>query len=270
MVKTIKFTANNVKSFSNWLKKFASIDNKLLLEVDEHLGKFIAKSYNEERSVVKFSKILFEDAGFSLNEKPKESSRIKVGIYNVPKLIKILDHFISGEFEFSFNYDEMAGEKKELAGILIFIKNNLLKVKLDCTSLSIFKYIPDDLFRDKIALLTPPTISNNFELSNITIEKINSLCDLDKESKFIDFKMRSSDKKVYVSGKTFELQIDEVLQDLESSITIYKEQFEKVDIENYIVNFFKDRLIFTSKDSDTIIVISMVEKDEKFDSTFSE
>ena len=33
--KSIEFSAKNVKEFTGWLKRFASIDNSLLLEIDE-------------------------------------------------------------------------------------------------------------------------------------------------------------------------------------------------------------------------------------------
>ena len=71
MAKTIDFTAKNVKPFSAWLKKFASIENSLLIEVDEKHKCFVAKSYNEEKSVVKYSQISFVDAGFSLKKESK-------------------------------------------------------------------------------------------------------------------------------------------------------------------------------------------------------
>ena len=45
----------------------------------------------------------------------------------------------------------------------------------------------------------------------------------------------------------------------------YKEQFEKVDMENYDVDLSDDRIVFKSKESRTITVTSMVEKDEKYD-----
>jgi hypothetical protein len=49
--KTIEFTAKNVKAFTGWLKRFSTIDKSLLLEIDQATSTFIAKTYNEERSV---------------------------------------------------------------------------------------------------------------------------------------------------------------------------------------------------------------------------
>ena len=86
--KTLEFTAKNAKAFTAWIKRFSSIDNTLLLEVDRSNSIFIAKTYNEEHSVVKMSSIKFDEAGFTVKD-GTESKRVKVGIFNIPRLIKI-------------------------------------------------------------------------------------------------------------------------------------------------------------------------------------
>jgi hypothetical protein len=260
MAKTIDFTAKNVKHFSSWLKKFASIENSLLIEVDEENKCFTAKSYNEEKSVVKYSKISFVDAGFSVNKESKDPQFVKVGIYNIPRLMKSLDHFSTGEFSFTVQYDEvMDGKDKNLAGTALLIKNPSLKIKIECTSLNIFKYISDEMFMERIAKTNPITV---FGLSTSKIDEINSLSDLDKEYKFLEFINR--DSKVFIRGKSFELEIAETV-DAKALISVYKDQFNKVDMESYSVDFGADKLVFRSKDSDTVIVTSMVEKDNKYE-----
>lgn len=260
MAKTIEFTAKNVKPFSDWLKKFASIEKSLLMEVDEENKCFVAKSYNEEKSVVKYSKISFIDAGFSLKKDSKDPQFIKAGIYNIPRIIKSLEHFLSGEFSFAIQYDEVLdGNAKGLAGIALLIKSPSLKIKIECTSLNIFKYISDDLFKNAIAKTEAIT---SFEMSSSMIEKINSLCDLDKEYKFLEYVIR--DKKVFVRGRSFELELADD-GDKQFILSIYKDQFNKIDIENYNIELGEDKLIFRSKDSDTITVTSMVVKDEKYE-----
>lgn len=260
MAKTIDFTAKNVKSFSSWLKKFSSIENSLLIEVDEINKCFTAKSYNEEKSVVKYSQISFADAGFTLKKESPDPKFIKVGIYNIPRVIKSLDHFQTGEFSFAVQYEEVIdGENKNLAGTALLIKSSLLKVKIECTSLNIFLYISDEKFKNVIASTDAIT---QFDLPNITIEKINSLCDLDKEYKFLEFLTR--DKKVFVRGKSFELDVAEASEE-KTILSIYKEQFDKIDVESYECDFGPDKLVFRSKDSNTITVTSMVVKDDKYE-----
>ena len=260
MAKTIEFTATNVKPFSAWLKRFSSIEHSLLIGIDEANKCFTAKSYNEEKSVVKFSKISFSDAGF-VQKKGSDSSFIKAGIYNIPRVIKSLDHFQAGEFSFLIQFEEVLNDEgqKDLAATAFLLKSASLKMKIECTSLNIFKYIPDDLFHSKIAQANPIT---TFDLPNVTIEKINSLSDLDKEYKFLEFLTR--DKKVFVRGKSFELDIADN-GDEKAVISVYKDQFDKLDIESYEVDFGEEKLVYRSKDSDTITVTSMVVKDEKYE-----
>lgn len=262
MAKTIEFTAKNVKPFSSWLKRFSSIENSLLLELNESSKCFIAKSYNEQKSIVKYSKISFADAGFTLKKESIEGDTIlKIGIYNIQRVMKSLDHFQTGEFSLAIQYDEIdEGKEKELAGIAILLKSSALKMKIDCSSLRVFKYISEDIFKTRI---TQTNSILNFDLSSATIDKINSLCDLDKDYDFLDFVAK--DKKVVVRGKSFEFALSE--KEGEGVLSIYKNQFNKIDIENYSVEFGDDKLVFNSKDSDTITVTSMVEKDKKYEET---
>lgn len=260
MAKTIEFTAKNVKPFAAWLKKFSSIEHSLLIEVNEAEKSFTAKSYNGDKSIVKYSVLSFADAGLTLNKESATPRFVKVGIYNITRVIKSLDHFMSGEFSFSIQYDEvLEGEEKTHAGLALLLKSASLKMKIGCASLGVFKYIPDDLFKTKIATTQAITV---FDLPDVTIEKVNSLCDLDKEYQFLEFLTR--DKKVFVRGQSFELDIADNGDD-KAVLSIYKDQFSKVDIENYEVEFGPDRLIYKSKDSNTITVTSMVVKDEKYE-----
>ena len=259
MAKTIEFKGNNVKDFISWLKRFSSIENSLLLEIDEKRECFIAKSYNEQKSIVKYSKISFSDAGFVLSKKSNSDNIIKIGIYSIPKIIKSLDHFQNGEFFISFHYDEIYdGKEKDIAGLSISIKNPSLTVKIDCSSLRVFKYISDDLFKTKII---KTEVISSFDLSSDIINKIGSLCDLDKDYDFLEFVIK--DGNIIIQGKSFEMKVGKTTGD--SFISIFKNEFNKIDIENYSVQFGIDKLIFSSKDSDTIMVVSTVKRDDKYE-----
>jgi hypothetical protein len=254
----IEFTTKNARTLSSWLKRFSVLDNSLLIELDLKNNNFIAKSHDEQRSSVKSSKIGFVDAGLSIKS-TKEQKRIKVGIYNIPKLIKTFDHFNDEEFTFSINYDELStGDVKEFAGINLGLKNNSLKVTSDCTSLTIFKYISDDIFNNKIA--ATDNLMTTFKLDSKVIEKINSLSNLDNDNKFLEIK--SKDNNVYACGKTFEFLISEVTNAKDYSLNIFKDQFSKLDIEDYEVSMGEDRLIFKSESSLTTCVLSMIEKED--------
>lgn len=252
--KKIEFTAKNAKAFTAWLKRFASIDASLLLEIDETNGLFKAKTYNEERSCVKLSKIKFDDAGFTIKPN-KDPKKIKVGLFNISRLIKVIDQF-NNEFTITITYDEVnSANETELAAVNLVLKNNELKITVDCSSLNIFKYISDDKFSNQIAAIDSEVAQ--FKLTREKIEHINSLCNLDNDYKFMQFETK--DGKIYACGKAFEFLLVDTGTTATSKLNIFKEQFNKVDVENYNVVIGTDRIVFTSSDSETVTVTSMVD-----------
>lgn len=266
MANKIIFKGYNSKHFSDWLKKYTTIERKssvisLLLEIDAESEEFVAKSYNEERSIVKYSKTSMLDAGLELTSDNGIKKRIKLGIYDIKKMIKMLDQFENNEFMFTVNYDETyeSEDEKELTGTSINIKNDSLKINIDCISLNLFKYISDDLFINVISLIEDKITS--FQIIPETIDKINSLCALDKDYKYISFK--ASDN-IYAAGESFQLMIKSLDSAIETinTIDIFKDQFDSIDKEEYDVEMGEDRLVFKSKDTNTITVVSMVEKDD--------
>ena len=260
--KSIEFTVNNSSTFTSYLKKFISIDKSTLLEIDLDKSKFISKSSNEERSVVKYSSLSFSEANFDL--KTKSKIRIKIGIYNISRLIKIIDQFI-GEFQFIVKYDEVINNNQtEYAGTSIILSNTGLKFANECTSLSIFKYISDELYETKIHKIDNLV---SFEFNKETIEKIRTFCDLDKEYKLIEFINKNGN--LYVKGKSFEYLI---LSSSDNNIRIpfYKDQFDKLDSENYNLIIGSDRVLFTSLDTSTEITISKVEANDNYEETVTD
>ena len=258
MAKTIEFVVENSKPFSTYLKKFNSIDNTVLFEIDGEDLSFITKAPNEERSIVKYCKSSFSESEFTLSK--KFNYRVKIGIYNILRFIKMMDQF-DGEFQFIIKYDEIVGDgKTDYAGISILLKNNDLKFNIECTSLSIFGYITDELWENTISKIDS-LISFDFTKENI--EKINSLCELDKEYKFIEFKNKNGN--LYAKGKTFEYLLVPTLPDIDLNLAFYKDQFDKIDLENYNVQMGLDRMVFSSRDTNTISVISRTEGNENYD-----
>jgi len=252
----LEFSVNNVTQFSNWLKRFSSIDKSLLLEVDLDTLQFIAKTYNEERSVVKHSSISFTDIGFELVTKKLPTGRIHVGLYDVLKIIKTFNQFAEN-FSFIIKYEDLEGnEDTKLIGKQLLLKNDNLKVGFDCTSLNIFKYIKDSVFNGAIckidSLLT-------FDLKREDFDKIINLSDLDKEYKRIEFKAINS--KIVLRSKSFELNLG-ICNGEKASMPILKDQLDKVDSENYSVQLGEGRMVLTSTDSDTTTALGGLDINE--------
>lgn len=257
----IEFKAKNVQAFTTWLKRFDSISGSgsntpLLLEIDNSTHEFLAKTYNEEKSVVKFSRIKFEEAGFELETKTVPSVRIKAGLYSIAPLIKTLLHF-SEEFSVIFKYEEIKEDtNSSFAVTSVLIKSESLKVGFECSSLKIFNYLADETFKNIICRLDEKV---SFDLKKEDMIKIGSLVTLDKDHKNMEFVNKSS--KVYVKSKSFELLIG-VGNKEEVKLPFLKAQFDKIDVENYRVAIGEDRMILTSQDSATVTVISMLEENE--------
>jgi hypothetical protein len=254
--KNIEFTAKNVKAFTGWLKRFSTIDNSLLLEIDQAKATFVAKTYNEEHSVVKMSSISFEDAGFVCTKENKDLKRIRVGIYNIPRLIKIIDQFNDVEFTFTVQFQEMITEgDTQYAAEELFFKNKFLKMNTKCASISIFKPLTDEAFQTGIAAIDS---FGSFEFTKANIDKINTLIgldDTDEECLLFTFYK----KEVNVAGKTFDLSIANTKSDKETELKVFKNLYSTLDGENYNVELGEDRLVFNSKDSETTSVISKAE-----------
>jgi len=259
-LKKIEFITKNPKSFSQWLKKFVAVDISLLLEIDLQQSLFLAKSYNAERSVVKFSKITFEDAGLTLKHEISEADIVKIGIYNITRIIKLIDQFKDTQFEIIIDYETVNLDTKdtEETGSKIVLKNKQLKISEDCTSLRAFRYISNEVFENNIANVDD--IYAKFNLTKEITDKINSLSSLDIDSDYIDFKKSSH---IYAAGKTFELKIGDIENEWDGetiSVKIFKNKINTIDAENYVITMGDDRLIFTSNDQNTSIVISRVEE----------
>jgi hypothetical protein len=257
MAKTVEFTVKNSKLFTSYLKKLASIDSTVLFEADLEKSQFIANSPNSERSIVKYAVLSFLEGGFET--KTKTSERIKIGIYNISRLIKIVDQF-NEDFQFIIKYDEIIGNnQKDYAAVSILLKNQNLKFNNECASLNIFKYISDDLYQNTIKKIDEIT---SFEITKDTIEKVRSLSELDKDYKLIEFCIK--DKNLYVRGKSFELFISPS-ESPNSTISFYKDQFDRIDVENSKVIMGLDRMLFSSTDTSTETVVSKVEGNENYE-----
>lgn len=258
MAKSIEFNVKTPKVFTSYLRKFATIDSTVLFEADLESSRFVAKSPNEERSIVKYGALPFSDAGFEIKSNP--SVRIKIGVYNISRLIKIMEQF-GDQFQFIIKYDEINGSdgQKDYAATALLLKNNDLKFNIECTSLKIFKYIADELYQNVIRKIDEVIA---FDFSKENIEKVRALSELDKEFKFVEFKGKNGN--LYAKGKSFEFLISPG-SCADASITFYKEQFDKVDIENCKVSMGTDRMLFSSTETSSETIVSRVEGNESYD-----
>lgn len=254
----IKFKGKNVVELATWLKRFSTINNSLLFEIDTKTQELIGKTYSEDRSLVKMSRISFSDLGFTMETKPIEE-RVRIGLYNILKMNKILGQFAGSDLELTIKYSPNISDDQEesLAGLNILFTNSLLKVGLECSSLSIFDYLSDEKFTNSIAFLESENVS--FDLKKEDKDQIMILSDLDKD--FRKMNLRVIDGKVYARSKTFELQLG-ISKGEKFEFPILKSQFSKLDSENYHIRIGDNRAVLESTDSQTVSVIGILNEND--------
>lgn len=215
---------NTSVNFVTWLKGFKEIQPNLLLEVDLIENAFVAKCFPPEKSIVKYSKISFEDAGYELmfindNEGNEikdwgnsdfgkafpSASRVKVGIYNI--LSKFIDvfatfsesaHTMSIKFDVCNNVKYIQDSKNiytEYQGETITLHSISLTMNIKCSVLSEYFYKCDDeTFMNVVCFIKESEI---FELTSETLNnliKISSVFTIDKSRDSIKFYSKKTEE----------------------------------------------------------------------------
>lgn len=236
------------QKFNDFLKRFSSIDNSLLMEIED--GVIKAKSYTPEKSVVKYSSIPLDEI---FSEFSDINEPIKIGILNLDKLANSFKFFGEGEFEFILEYDKVGADN---AGTGITLKNNSLKIDFQCASLKLFTYITDDILQT----ITDTSASKvNFLLPKEQQAKISSLFGIDSDYSKLSFNKKGDE--VLAEGKNFKLQIVDSGVDTmdDTELSVFKHHYAFLDREDSIVHIADEKLVFLSNESDTKMIIGEAE-----------
>ncbi|HRW21963.1 MAG TPA: hypothetical protein P5509_08320 [Bacteroidales bacterium] len=232
------------QKFNDFLKRFSSIDNSLLMEIED--GVIKAKSYTPERSVVKYSSIPLDEI---FSEFSDINEPIKIGILNLDKLASSFKFFGEGEFEFILEYDKVGADN---AGTGITLKNNSLKIDFQCASLKMFYYITNDV----LETITDTSASKvDFLLPKEQQAKISSLFGIDSDYSKLSFNKKGNE--VLAEGKNFKLQIVDSGVDTkkDTELSVFKHHYAFLDREDSIVHISDGKLVFLSNESDTKMII---------------
>lgn len=139
--------------FSTYLKKFGKLRKSLLLEIDPNQKMFVAKSYAEDRSVVRYASLSFDDANFEVvqSDPIPENDRIKFGIViTLDKFIKILDRF-NTDFTTTYDFDVLSiNDESNYVCQSVEFKSKDLKMRLLGSKITDFHYLSDDVFNNNI------------------------------------------------------------------------------------------------------------------------
>lgn len=288
---TLKLNLNgSADPFISYLKSYLRIRESLLLEIDTNVRAFVAKTFTEDKSSIRFSSIMFDDANVSIvsdnGENERKGSRIKVGILiQLKKFIQVVERFAAdadengnSNFTIDINYDPLMNQKDgttDFVATSIAFKSDILKMRMDGFRISEFSYLSDETFRDVVFNVKDPV---TIEISAATINNII------KTSDIVKIDVRKDAIVFYVDGKTlyvkdrgisnnepnFVYKIGEldVEPDYKIEVPVTRDRFlkmlDKAD-ENFKIIIGKtavggsdgvDRVLFDSVKSTTKIVIA--------------
>ena len=274
--------------FINYLKSYLRIRESLLLEIDTNLRAFVAKTFTEDRSSIRFSSISFDDANVSIvsdnGEEERNGSRIKVGILiQLKKFIQIVERLGSdvnekGESNFNIEIDyepfQNTNDKSvDFVTTSISFNSEILKMRMDGFRISELTYLSDDTFKNYVFNATDAV---SIEISSSTINSIIKTSDIVKidvrkdalvfynEDKILYVKDRGvgSDNKYNFVYKIGELDTEPLYP---INVPVTRDRFMKMldkSDENFKIIIGKntidgsvDRVLFDAVNSSTNIVI---------------
>lgn len=198
----------SVDPFISYLKNYLRIRESLLLEIDTNMRAFVAKTFTEDKSSVRFSSILFDDANVVVvsddAEDVRNGSRVKVGILiQLKKFIQIVERLGSyvdekgnSNFTIEIDYDQLQNPKDgsiDFVATSIGFVSDVLKMRMDGFRISEFAYLTDDTFKNIVFNVTD-------EVSvDVSASQINSII---KTSEIVKIDVRKDALVFYIDGKT--------------------------------------------------------------------
>lgn len=206
----------STNGFVTWLKGFKDINGSLLVEIDLDSNEFIAKSFPQDKSVVKYAKISFEDAGYEFTHiqndgedfdwaqhEQTNDGRVKLGIYNVlGKFIDVVSMFDGTEHDMVVNFDickdvlywgAKKAEKEYQATTTVFKSKSLTMTVKNSQISEFFQKCDDETFLTRVCNIGSPSTYevNTMVLGNLS--KIASVFAADKSRDLIKFYSKEVD-----------------------------------------------------------------------------
>ena len=279
----------SVEPLANYLKSYARIRESLLLEIDTQKKAFVAKTFTEDHSAIRFASLSFEDANIVIvsddGETERAGARIKVGILiQFKKFIQMVERFGSDvnsegkcDFEINVSYEPALNKDKKLEYVSSQVQFNsdILKMKMNGFRISELTYLSDDVFINNIFNVSDPVsvrldssmISNIVKTSGIiAVDSRKDALVFFNEGKVLNVCDTFDDK----NGPNFVYRIGEMdfTPEYPIEIAINREKFIKMldkgdDTYNIIIGKYTvngsnsvDRVLFDSVTSATKIIIA--------------
>jgi hypothetical protein len=116
-----------------------------------------------------------------------------------------------------------------------------------------------DLSADQVkAIFSKKDVMFDFDLEPFMLSKIITLFGLDKDSD--TFKIEYTNDAVRIKGDSYNAKITTTENSSVESgteVMLYKKYFNLLDKESYVVSVCPNKLVFKSKDSNTLLTVSV-------------
>jgi len=231
-------------SLTDFINRVKLIDSFIYMKMDAN--RITSAVYLPQRDAVKYHSVNTSQI-FSLAEVPETDKQMKIAFFDGSKVIDAIKHFdsdsIKGEIEFIENDEDLVASTLRLF-------NDELEITLSCSEPSLgFKDLTDDQIT---AIFSKEGSEFNFELDTYSISRVKNLFSLDKDETFT---IKSNGTGVNVKGKSFNVVINPESNG-DGEVTVYKKYLSLLDKEEQNVYISPSKVVFASKDSQTLLTIS--------------
>jgi len=231
-------------SLTDFINRVKLIDSFIYMKMDEN--RITSAVYLPQRDAVKYHAVN-TDSIFQLSELPKTDKEMKIAFFDGAKVIDAIKHFDSDSIKGELHFIE---NEEDLVASTLRLFNDELEITLSCSEPSLgFK----DLTMDQInVIFSKDDTSFNFELDTYSIGRVKNLFSLDKDETFA---IDSNASGVNVSGKSFNVVINPESNG-SGNVTVYKKYLNLLDKEEQNVYISSSKVVFASKDSETLLTVS--------------
>ena len=256
-MKLIFKNSGPTENFSNWLKQFKDISSSILIEVDLEERKFIAKSYTEDKALIRYSFITFDECNLKVDSMKDDSNkkmqsldgkRVKVGIFLIlPKFITVVDTFspVDHSIEFLFQQVETESGETEYHSQAMVFKSKTLKMRVEECSISEFQEISDHMFFNQICSTADPIKVNISAESVKNLTNISNIFTLDSNRDHMMFYF-TDDKTLNVKNPEESLAGRSGSYDYTLGVTENEDNYDLSDVK---LNILRSRFLMAVKNN---------------------
>ena len=247
----IKLTRIDVDALTSFISKLTSIDKFIYLKIKG--DSLVSSVYLPEKDAVKIQEVPVDEI-FSFESQPE--SDLKISFFNGSKVSEALRNFNGTAADELSAVIECAEMEGELVATNLKVSSPDLTLSLVCSDPTLGFM---DLTADQIkAIFSKKDLMFDFDLEPFMLSKITTLFSLDKDSD--TFKIVYTNDAVRIKGDSYDAKItttEKSSVETGTEVMLYKKYFNLLDKESYVVSVCPNKLVFKSKDSNTLLTVSV-------------